>query len=202
MEQRASRRLPEGTMEGQPRRRRDPRERARPCSVPRPAVAVLRAARTALHQSGSPVRRATCSGRVRRRGDEPANALSTIIHGLRTPTARITVARLLRQVRELTDSSAAMRELPFDRGGLHRRERRRRGRRAAASRRITSRPTLDVNGIWGGYIGAGAKHGAAERPRPRRSACGSCPTRGSPPRCSRRSGARALRSRRRAARSR
>lgn len=91
----------------------------------------------------------------------PANALSTIISGLKDANGRITVPGFYDRVLELTElQRTAMRELPFDEPGFIKES----GAPQAfgekgytTMERITSRPTLDVNGIWGGYIGEGAK---------------------------------------------
>jgi acetylornithine deacetylase/succinyl-diaminopimelate desuccinylase-like protein len=91
----------------------------------------------------------------------PANALAGIIAGLKDADGRITVKGFYDAVRPLTDlERSAMAELPFDEAGFLRES----GAPEAFGEkgfstleRITSRPTLDVNGIWGGYIGAGAK---------------------------------------------
>ena len=91
----------------------------------------------------------------------PANALATIIAGLKDADGRITVPGFYDRVRELTaPERTAMRELPFDEAGFIRES----GAPQAfgekgysTMERITSRPTLDVNGMWSGYIGDGAK---------------------------------------------
>jgi acetylornithine deacetylase/succinyl-diaminopimelate desuccinylase-like protein len=91
----------------------------------------------------------------------PANALAAIIAGLKDADGRITVKGFYDSVRPLTGlERTAMAELPFDEAGFLRES----GAPVAFGEkgfstleRITSRPTLDVNGIWGGYIGAGAK---------------------------------------------
>lgn len=91
----------------------------------------------------------------------PANALSTIIHGLKDADGRITVPGFYDKVRELTDQQrTAMRDLPFDEAGFIAESGAPTGvgeKGYSTIERITSRPTLDVNGIWGGYTGAGAK---------------------------------------------
>jgi acetylornithine deacetylase/succinyl-diaminopimelate desuccinylase-like protein len=91
----------------------------------------------------------------------PANALATIIAGLKDAQGRITVPGFYDRVRELTAlERTAMAELPFDEAGFIRES----GAPVAfgeagytTMERITSRPTLDVNGIWGGYTAEGAK---------------------------------------------
>ena len=91
----------------------------------------------------------------------PANALATIIHGLKDADGRVTVPGFYDKVRELTElQRTAMRELPFDEAGFIRESGAPMGvgeKGYSTIERITSRPTLDVNGIWGGYIGDGAK---------------------------------------------
>ena len=74
---------------------------------------------------------------------------------------RITVKGFYDAVRPMTDlERTAMRELPFDEAGFIRES----GAPAAFGEqgfstleRITARPTLDVNGMWSGYVGEGAK---------------------------------------------
>ena len=91
----------------------------------------------------------------------PANALSAIIAGLKDGDGRITVPGFYDRVRALTPTElAAIRALPFDDAGFLRES----GAPApfgekgfSTYERITSRPTLDVNGMWSGYIGDGAK---------------------------------------------
>jgi acetylornithine deacetylase/succinyl-diaminopimelate desuccinylase-like protein len=91
----------------------------------------------------------------------PANALGQILAGLKDADGRITVPGFYDRVRELSAAErTAMRELPFDEAGFLRES----GAPQAfgekgytTMERITSRPTLDVNGMWSGYIGDGAK---------------------------------------------
>ena len=91
----------------------------------------------------------------------PANALATIIAGLKDADGRITVPGMYDRVRELSpDERARMAELPFDADDFIRES----GAPEAFGEkgystleRISVRPTLDVNGIWGGYIGEGGK---------------------------------------------
>jgi acetylornithine deacetylase/succinyl-diaminopimelate desuccinylase-like protein len=92
----------------------------------------------------------------------PANALARIIAGLQDATGKVLVPGFYEKVRKLgAKERAATRKLPFDRRewlasagnppapwgepGFH------------VLERIWARPTLDVNGIWGGYQGEGAK---------------------------------------------
>jgi acetylornithine deacetylase/succinyl-diaminopimelate desuccinylase-like protein len=91
----------------------------------------------------------------------PANALSQIIAGLKDADGRVTVKGFYDTVRPMSDlERTAMRELPFDEAGFIRES----GapgpfgeKGFSTLERITARPTLDVNGMWSGYIGAGAK---------------------------------------------
>ena len=91
----------------------------------------------------------------------PANALAQIIAGLKDADGRITVPGFYDRVRELTAiERTAMAELPFDEAGFIHES----GAPMAwgekgytTMERITSRPTLDVNGMWSGYIAEGAK---------------------------------------------
>ena len=91
----------------------------------------------------------------------PANALGQIIAGLKDADGRVTVKGFYDTVRPMTElERTAMRELPFDEAGFIRES----GAPGAFGEkgfstleRITARPTLDVNGMWSGYIGEGAK---------------------------------------------
>jgi acetylornithine deacetylase/succinyl-diaminopimelate desuccinylase-like protein/molybdopterin-guanine dinucleotide biosynthesis protein A len=92
----------------------------------------------------------------------PANALARIIAGLQDASGKVLVRGFYDNVRRLTPRErASTRRLPFStkawlasagdppapwgEAGFHLLE------------RIWARPTLDVNGIWGGYQGEGAK---------------------------------------------
>ncbi len=91
----------------------------------------------------------------------PANALCGIIAALKDADGRITVPGFYDGVRKLTETEKqAMAELPFDEAGFIRES----GAPMAFGEkgfstyeRITCRPTLDVNGMWSGYIGEGSK---------------------------------------------
>jgi acetylornithine deacetylase/succinyl-diaminopimelate desuccinylase-like protein len=91
----------------------------------------------------------------------PANALAQIIAALKGPDGRIRVPGFYDTVVALTEEErAAIAELPFDEDA-YRRESRIEGLvgevgYSTLERRAT-RPTLDVNGIWGGFQGAGSK---------------------------------------------
>jgi acetylornithine deacetylase/succinyl-diaminopimelate desuccinylase-like protein/molybdopterin-guanine dinucleotide biosynthesis protein A len=92
----------------------------------------------------------------------PANALARIIAGLQDPSGKVLVPGFYARVRRLdARERRETRRLPFDarawlasagsppaawgEPGYH------------VLERIWARPTLDVNGIWGGYQGEGAK---------------------------------------------
>jgi acetylornithine deacetylase/succinyl-diaminopimelate desuccinylase-like protein len=91
----------------------------------------------------------------------PANALATIIARLKNPDGSVAVPGFYDEVRELTDRERAeIARMPFDQSefvrlhglcelfgvpGFSPLERR------------GARPTLDVNGIWGGFMGEGSK---------------------------------------------
>ena len=92
----------------------------------------------------------------------PANALARIIAGLQDASGKVLVPGFYDRVRKLTARERAnTKRLPFDRrewlaaagsppapwgeGGFH------------VLERIWARPTLEVNGIWGGFQGEGAK---------------------------------------------
>jgi len=91
----------------------------------------------------------------------PANALAVILAGLKDADGRITVPGFYDRVRAYSPADrAAMASIPFDEAAF-----------IAESdvpapfgekgystlERISVRPTLDVNGMWSGYIGEGAK---------------------------------------------
>lgn len=93
--------------------------------------------------------------------DNPINVLCDMISSLKDENGRITVEGFYDKVEEVSaQDRAAMAEAPFNlddfKNGL--------GIKTARSEEGYSpmegasiRPTLDVNGIWGGYIGEGAK---------------------------------------------
>ena len=93
--------------------------------------------------------------------ENPANALARIIAGLKDENGRILVPRFYDDVLELTDEDRQqIAELPFDEDAylerlglpaLH-------GESGYTTlERRAARPTLDVNGIWGGFQGEGSK---------------------------------------------
>ena len=93
--------------------------------------------------------------------ENPINALARLIAGLHDDDHRVTIPGFYDDVRDLTDEERArFRQLPFDEAqwlsdvGV-RQARTERGYNAYEA--TTARPTLDVNGIWGGYQGEGAK---------------------------------------------
>jgi len=91
----------------------------------------------------------------------PANALATILAGLKDADGRITVPGFYDAVRPLTDDERTMmKALPFDEKAYLAEA----GAPApfgetgfTTYERMTSRPTLDVNGMWSGYTGEGSK---------------------------------------------
>lgn len=91
----------------------------------------------------------------------PANALAQIIAGLKGPDGRIRIPGFYDDVVPLTEADrAAFAELPFDEEAY----REQLGLPALVGEagyttleRRGGRPTLDVNGIWGGFQGEGAK---------------------------------------------
>ena len=91
----------------------------------------------------------------------PAIALAQILAGLHDADGRVTVPGFYDRVRALTAlERTAMAELPFDEAGFIRESGAPLGvgeRGFSTLERITARPTLDVNGMWSGYIGEGAK---------------------------------------------
>lgn len=93
--------------------------------------------------------------------ENPINALARLIAGLHDAQYRITIPGFYDDVRPLTEEERqAFRELPFDEQAWMEAI----GVSAVRTEAgytileaITARPTLDVNGIWGGYQGKGAK---------------------------------------------
>lgn len=91
----------------------------------------------------------------------PANALGAILAALKDGDGRITVPGFYDAIRPLAPGEReALNALPFDEAGFIRES----GAPMAFGEkgfstieRITVRPTLDVNGIWGGYQGEGSK---------------------------------------------
>ena len=94
--------------------------------------------------------------------DNPANVLVNLLGSLTDEQGRVTVPGFYDAVRDLTDDEhAAYSALPFDEdawraetgvpAAMH-------GERGhALLERLSARPTFDINGIWGGYTGEGAK---------------------------------------------
>jgi len=91
----------------------------------------------------------------------PINTLSKMIASLHDDEGKITITGFYDKVIELSaEERAAMAEVPFnqeeynehlDIDGVN-------GEKGySTTERASIRPTLDVNGIWGGYIGEGAK---------------------------------------------
>ena len=93
--------------------------------------------------------------------ENPANALATIIAALKGPDGRILVPGFYDDVVALTDDDrAALAALPFDEAAYQAST----GVPALVGEtgytvleRKGARPTLDVNGIWGGFTGDGTK---------------------------------------------
>jgi acetylornithine deacetylase/succinyl-diaminopimelate desuccinylase-like protein len=93
--------------------------------------------------------------------DNPANALARIITALKGADGRVRIPGFYDDVVALTDAErAAMAALPFD-DEVYRAEIPVPALVGEAGwttlERKTARPTLDVNGIWGGFQGEGAK---------------------------------------------
>ena len=93
--------------------------------------------------------------------DNPVHILSRLIAGLHDEDHRITIPGFYEKVRELSEEERQMlRALPFDEKAWMESI----GVRAVRTESgytileaTTARPSLDVNGIWGGYQGEGAK---------------------------------------------
>ncbi|GAB3931726.1 dipeptidase [Larkinella terrae] len=91
----------------------------------------------------------------------PLNVLCQLIASLHDEKGRITIPGFYDKVEELSaEERAALAEAPFDEEEYERDL----GLKAVfgeegytSPERASIRPTLDVNGIWGGYIGEGAK---------------------------------------------
>jgi acetylornithine deacetylase/succinyl-diaminopimelate desuccinylase-like protein len=91
----------------------------------------------------------------------PANALCGIIAALKDADGRITIPGFYDRVRELSaEERASILAVPFDEPGFIRES----GAPIAwgekgytTIERVWARPTLDVNGMWSGYIGEGSK---------------------------------------------
>jgi acetylornithine deacetylase/succinyl-diaminopimelate desuccinylase-like protein len=91
----------------------------------------------------------------------PANALAQIIAALKGPDGRIRIPGFYDAVVALTDAErATIAELPFDEEAYQRASHIQglvgEVGYSTLERRAT-RPTLDVNGLWGGFQGAGSK---------------------------------------------
>lgn len=91
----------------------------------------------------------------------PINALCSIIASLKDEKGRITIPNFYDKVADVSpEERQAMASIPFDQKKFLREiglseERGEEG--YSTIERITIRPTLDCNGIWGGYIQKGAK---------------------------------------------
>ena len=93
--------------------------------------------------------------------ENPANALSALIAGLHDEDHRVAIPGFYENVRDLTpEERATYAELPFDEEawaaeiGL---DATKTETGYSVLECLSARPTLDVNGIWGGYTGEGAK---------------------------------------------
>ncbi len=94
--------------------------------------------------------------------DNPANVLVDMLAKLTDDQGRFTVPGFYDDVRDLTENErAAYAALPFDEDawadetGVPRPMQGEHGH--SLLERLSARPTFDINGIWGGYTGAGAK---------------------------------------------
>jgi acetylornithine deacetylase/succinyl-diaminopimelate desuccinylase-like protein len=94
--------------------------------------------------------------------DNPANVLVKMLASLQDERGRFTVPGFYDRVRDLTDEErAAYAALPFDESAWRESV----GVPAAGDgeqghtllERLSARPTFDINGLWGGYSGAGSK---------------------------------------------
>lgn len=91
----------------------------------------------------------------------PINVLSKMIASLHDDQHRITIPHFYDKVIELSvEEREAMRKIPFDQEAYNRHLNVKavQGESGySTNERASTRPTLDVNGIWGGYTGEGAK---------------------------------------------
>jgi acetylornithine deacetylase/succinyl-diaminopimelate desuccinylase-like protein len=94
--------------------------------------------------------------------DNPANVLVRMLASLTDDDGRVTLPGFYDDVRDLTDDEhAAYAALPFDEAawrdetGIPAAMAGERG--SSLLERLSARPTFDINGIWGGYTGEGAK---------------------------------------------
>jgi acetylornithine deacetylase/succinyl-diaminopimelate desuccinylase-like protein len=91
----------------------------------------------------------------------PANAIANIIAALHDADRHITVPGFYDRVQPLSDAEReVLRNSPFDEKGYLAAAGLKEGvgeKGYTTVERKGARPTLDVNGIWGGYIGEGAK---------------------------------------------
>jgi acetylornithine deacetylase/succinyl-diaminopimelate desuccinylase-like protein len=91
----------------------------------------------------------------------PINALCEMIASLHDADRRVTIPGFYDAVKELSDAERkALAEAPFDEKEYMRElgvDAVRGEKGYTTEERSSIRPTLDVNGIWGGYIGEGAK---------------------------------------------
>jgi acetylornithine deacetylase/succinyl-diaminopimelate desuccinylase-like protein len=94
--------------------------------------------------------------------DNPANVLARMLASLTDDAGRVTLPGFYDRVRDLSDEErAAYAALPFDEAvwrdvtGVPAAMDGERG--YSLLERLSARPTFDINGIWGGYSGDGAK---------------------------------------------
>jgi len=93
--------------------------------------------------------------------ENPINALAHLIAGLHDDRHCVTIPGFYDEVRPLTNEEReTFRSLPFDEKAWSREvgvDVTKTEAGYTALEGVSARPTLDVNGIWGGYIGKGAK---------------------------------------------
>jgi acetylornithine deacetylase/succinyl-diaminopimelate desuccinylase-like protein len=93
--------------------------------------------------------------------ENPANVLADLIDGLHDEDHRVAIPGFYDDVRPLTDEERETFEaLPFDEAAWRDAigvDATRTEAGYSVHEAITARPTLDVNGLWGGYQGEGAK---------------------------------------------
>jgi hypothetical protein len=105
----------------------------------------------------------------------PVNVLASMIASLHDANGRVTIPGFYDKVVELTATERTqINKAPFDLNAYKRDlsiDEIKGEKNYTTLERTGIRPTLDVNGIWGGYTGEGAKDGTAFQSLTRRFPC-------------------------------